>query len=83
MITKLELKKMSSENIDAIERDRLIDISAPQIPRDPSVTLRTLLFMEQIGNPYLFKVDNTPVKVSFTQKGASLQSSLEKFFSEQ
>ena len=48
----------------------VIDTSKP-------VEERILSFIEQIGNPYLFKVGNTPVKVCYKDDGPTLQKCLE------
>ena len=83
MIAKRDLEILSLEELRKTKIENLKDISSFDIKKDASPTYRTLFFLEQIGNPYLFKVGTTPVRVSFTQGGPTLQRCLEKFFDDQ
>jgi hypothetical protein len=80
MISKPHLEKMKRKNIGDVGAEELKDISNIVIDKNKPVTERILLFIEQIGNPYLFKVGNTPVKVSFTPNALTFQKSLEILF---
>lgn len=45
--------------------DELVDLRDIKINRKKPLNRRADDFIEQIGNPYLFKVDNVVVKVEF------------------
>ncbi|MCM1438016.1 MAG: hypothetical protein NC131_02225 [Roseburia sp.] len=87
MITEDDVKNLKerlhynkSLNIKDVKLEELKDIRDVQIDTSRPVTERVLSFWAQMGNPYLFKVDDTIVKVGFTENGQTLQESLEKLF---
>lgn len=80
MMTNKTLEYYKSLKIEDVKLEDLKDISEVKINSDLPVIERILSFMVQIGNPYLFKVGNVPVKVGFSQNGPTLQKSLEIFF---
>lgn len=80
MISSDKLEQYKSQNICDVKAEDLKDISFIRINSDRPVWERVLSFMIQIGNPYLFKVGETPVKVSFADKAPTLQESLEAVF---
>jgi len=77
MITKMSLEQCRSLKINDVGIEDLQDIRNVQINPNKPVMERLMSFMLQIKNPYLFKVDGTPVKVEFTSNGPTLQKSLE------
>ncbi|GHV00656.1 hypothetical protein FACS1894211_08500 [Clostridia bacterium] len=82
MITKHSLEDMRQINIGDVSIENLKDISEVTIDTKKPVEERILSFIEQIGNPYLFKVGNTPVKVGFNGNGSTLQKCLEILFTQ-
>lgn len=60
-----ELQMARSETKVAIAHDQLVDIRDVKIDRSLPSDERIKSFIEQIKNPYQFKVGNTVVKVSF------------------
>jgi len=80
METKNVLEKFKQQSIAGADADSLVDITNVKIDTDKPIAERIKSFIGQIGNPYLFKVDNTVVKVSFNDKGPTLQKCLEKVF---
>jgi hypothetical protein len=73
MITSNKLEQYKSQKISDVKIENLKDISSIYINQEQPVVERVLSFMAQIGNPYLFKVGDTPVKVSFTSDALTLQ----------
>ncbi len=73
MITSNKLEQYKSQKISDAKIEDLTDISSICINQDQPVVERVLSFIAQIGNPYLFKVGDTPVKVSFTSDALTLQ----------
>ena len=80
MITKSNLESYKAQSIDDVNIEELKDISQIVVNQDKPVMEKILAFMAEIGNPYLFRVGNTPVKVSFTEDSPTLQKSLETIF---
>lgn len=80
MITKFQLDEYKRKNISDANINELKDISTVVIDKDKSVEERIYSFIEQIGNPYLFKVGKMPVKVNFSQKATTIQGCLENLF---
>jgi hypothetical protein len=78
MISKLKLEMCKQQKISDVKLEDLVDISTVVIDTTKPVPERICSYLEQIGNPYLFKIGNTPVKVSFTPEALSFQKSLEK-----
>ena len=60
-----ELQMARSETKVATAHDQLVDIRDVKIDRSLPSDERIKSFIEQIKNPYQFKVGNTVVKVSF------------------
>jgi hypothetical protein len=52
--------------------DSLVDIRDVKIDRSMSVEDRMKSYVEQIKNPYMFKVDNTVVRVSYANTQATI-----------
>jgi len=77
----VHIQKMRDKSLRDVNIDDLKDITQVIIDKDASVADRLASFVVQIGNPYLFKVGNTPVKVSFASDNApTFQQSLETIF---
>ena len=53
--------------------DSLVDIRDVKIDRSLPVEERMKSYVEQIKNPYMFKVGNTIVRVSYKEDGPSFQ----------
>ncbi len=62
------LKNLQSVDIETADISQLKDITEIKIDDNDPPMLRILKFMEQVKNPYLFKVGNTPVKIVFSPK---------------
>ena len=69
------LKKLDIEQCD---RSMLVDLKSVTIDKTLPVPERITSFIKQVKNPYLFKVDDTTVKVEFSS-GKSLEDSLFSF----
>ena len=60
---ELQMAKIKKE--DAALKEQLVDIRDVKIDRSLPMEERVKSFIEQIKNPYQFKVGDTVVKVSF------------------
>lgn len=76
---KQKLEYYKSLDIKDVKLEELKDIRDVKIDITKPVLERILSFLVQMdGNPYIFKVEDTPVKVCFNEDGPSLQECLEK-----
>lgn len=64
-MTGAELIHCRQADILTCDADSLADIREVRIPTDLPLPQRTLQYLEQIHNPYLFRVEKLTVKVSF------------------
>ncbi len=79
-ITHDDLKKMKVQELNTADADSLRDIRDvkidPKLPKEE----RIKSFVEQIGNPYLFKCNGRIVKVSFADTDRTLEDCLHDYF---
>ena len=73
-----ELNCMKNMDIEECDPDQLVDLRSLSIDRSLPVPQRMSSFIEQVKNPYLFKVDDIAVKVEFSS-GKSVEDSLFSF----
>lgn len=60
-----DFKMLRNAEILSCNADDLVELTSTQVNRNASLKLRTSDFIAQVGNPYLFKVYDTVVKVEF------------------
>jgi len=79
MPTSTTLQEMRDVDIRSVDVELLVDTKDVQIntslPRDE----RMLDFLEQIKNPYCFKVGKVAVKVSFADTETTVEDCLERY----
>lgn len=54
----------------------LVDIGTLQIEPSKDKVEKILKYFVQVGNPYLFRVGGTVVRVAFAENGATLQDAM-------
>ena len=79
MVDKKLLEGMSRGRIEDMEPGCLKDILEVQIGGE-TAGQRLESCLEQLGNPYCFRVDETPVKISFQLSGEPLEKKLRSYF---
>jgi len=65
VLSRSELNKCRDMSIMSCEPDSLVDLRTVKIDTAKSVRERMDSFMNQVHNPYLFKVDDVIIKVNF------------------
>ena len=79
MISEEQLEKMRFAALNHEGVDALADISEVIVcGKTPLERLESLL--QQVNNPYYFKVGNTPVQITFNQNEAPLEEKLKAHF---
>ena len=70
---------MTSVDIEDVAPNTLVDISNVKIGgTSPSERLDSLI--AQVRNPYVFRVGNTPVRISFRNNGKTMEDALRHYF---
>ena len=68
-----ELSKMKAVDIREVDINQLGDLEKVRIKKELPIPERVMDFINQIGNPYCFKVGNMVVKLKFKEDGISCQ----------
>ena len=63
------------------EIEDLRDICDVKVDKSKPVLERLVSFIEQVGNPYYFRVNGTTVRVAFAKNAHTFQESVEKLVS--
>ena len=79
MLSRRELEEFSSLDIKDVDIDELQELKEVKLYSDLPVQERLELFLCQIGNPYCFKVNGTPVQVSFAGGRKTLDEALNNY----
>lgn len=74
---EMTLEQMKNVDIRTVDPNDLVDINDVKISTDKPKEERIREFVNQIKNPYCYKVGKITVKVSFTDSGATLEDRLE------
>jgi hypothetical protein len=77
MITVEQLKELSKADIRTCNKDELVDITTIKIDKSKPNVERIIDFIEAVKNPYLFKVGDVAVKLTFAENGESFQKKME------
>ena len=79
MLSREELEKLKYLDIEDIDASDLQELSEVKLYSDLPVQERLELFLCQIGNPYCFKVNGTPVQLSFADSRKTLDEALNNY----
>lgn len=79
MIDKNLLEDMSQISIKKAAADQLSDILDIEICGETAVQ-RLESYLDQVGNPYCFRVGNTPVRISFKSGTEALDKKIKSYF---
>ena len=75
---KEEIQKMKDVGIRTVNRNELVDLNTVVIDENQSVEERLESFIEQIKNPYCFRVGDIAVKVVYKENGPTFQQNFEE-----
>ncbi len=76
MNCKVDLNEMKSADIGTCDIGSLVDISNISIDATKPVPQKLTDFVNAVGNPYLFKVNDIVVKVSFDSNGTNIHNAV-------
>lgn len=77
IISAEELRKMKDIDIRTVDKNQLVDLNSVVIDESRPVQERMMSFIQQIGNPYCFRVGDVAVKVVYKENGPTFQQNLE------
>jgi len=72
-----ELRKMKDTDIRTVDKNQLVDLNSVVIDESKPVEERILSFIQQIRNPYCFRVGDVAVKLVYKENGPTFQQNLE------
>lgn len=72
-----ELRKMKDTDIRTVDKNQLVDLNSVVIDESKPVEDRILSFIQQIRNPYCFRVGDVVVKLVYKENGPTFQQNLE------
>lgn len=75
-LSNLETMKMI--DIKTVDKASLVDLNSVVIDESKSVSERVESFLQQIRNPYCFRIGNVAVKVNYKSDGPTFQKSFEE-----
>jgi len=73
------IDSMRDIDVRAVDADSLVDLREVAVNTSLPREARLLDYVEQIRNPYCFKIGKTVVKVSFADTEATLEDCLERY----
>ncbi|MCL2106736.1 MAG: hypothetical protein FWH26_06745 [Oscillospiraceae bacterium] len=79
LLSRQELEKFKSLDITDVNQNDLQELKEVNLYSDLPVQERLKLFLCQIGNPYCFKVNGTPVQISFSGGPKTLDEALNNY----
>ena len=72
-----DIEQMKNVDIRSVDKDTLIDLDTVQIDSSQPVQERVQSFLQQIQNPYCFRIGDVAVKVNYKHDGPSFQQNFE------
>ena len=75
-----DLQKMKNVDIKTVDLESLRDIRDVKIDPDQPREERIKSFLDQIGNPYLFRCNGHVVRVKFAETDRTLEDCLQDYF---
>ncbi len=77
MVKLFGMSLLKNVDIRTVDKSILKDMSDVKIDTSLPIPERVAAFLEQIKNPYVFKVGDVAVKVSYKENGPTLQENFE------
>lgn len=75
----MTIEDMKAVDVRTVSRDDLVDIHEVSIDRTMPKTERVKSFVEQIRNPFCFKVGGVVVKTVFAETDVTLEERMEHY----
>lgn len=72
-----DIESMKEVDIRSIDKSHLVDLNSIHIDDTAPVPERVASFLEQIRNPYCFRIGDVAVKVKYKSDGPTFQQNFE------
>ncbi|MBQ7121895.1 MAG: hypothetical protein IJO03_06480 [Clostridia bacterium] len=72
-----DIDAMKAVDIRNVDKSQLVDLNTVKIDDTKPVAERIESFLQQINNPYCFKIGDVAVKVNYKSEGPTFQQSFE------
>lgn len=72
-----DITSMKDVDIRSVDKSNLVDLEIIQIDSSKPVQERIQSFLQQIQNPYCFRIGEVAVKVNYRSEGPSFQQNFE------
>lgn len=72
-----DITSMKNVDIRSVDKSNLVDLDTIQIDSTQPVQERIHSFLQQIQNPYCFRIGEVAVKVNYRSDGPSFQQNFE------
>lgn len=76
-ITQSNIDEMKNIDIRSVDKSQLIDLNTVKIDNTKPVAERVESFLQQIHNPYCFRIGDVAVKVNYKTDGPTFQQNFE------
>lgn len=76
-ITESNIDEMKTIDIRNVDKSQLIDLNTVKIDNTKPVAERIESFLQQIHNPYCFRIGDVAVKVNYKSEGPTFQQNFE------
>lgn len=73
-----DIDAMKAVDIRNVDKSQLVDLNTVKIDDTKPVAERVESFLQQINNPYCFKIGDVAVKVNYKSEGPTFQQSFEE-----
>lgn len=73
-----DVESLKGVDVRTVDKSKLVDLNTVHIDESQPVPLRVASFVEQIGNPYCFRVGDVAVKVKYRADGPTFQQNMEE-----
>ena len=74
-----DIDMLKSVDVRSVDKSSLVDLDTVHIDESKPVQERVLSFLEQIQNPYCFRIGDVAIKVNYKSDGPSFQQNFEDF----
>ena len=69
----LDINAMKAVDIRTVDKSQLVDLNSIQIDESKPVSERIESFLQQVKNPYCFRIGDVAVKVNYKNEGPTFQ----------
>lgn len=78
-VTSEQLNRLRNIDVQTVNREELVDLRDIKISDDLPQSQRVGKFVEQVKNPFCFKVGKIAVSVGFTHDGVTFEQIMENY----